>query len=326
MIVPDYWAEARRQHRQAGRQVTVHRFGWSALSAEDAAAMAESRASEALRRIEAGEKLIRREPKVPYNGADGVPIREEVLARSGEDVITRNAYGARCLNTPDALFADVDFEPRDSLLAAVFTFLALAFAAVASGLLSRSWSLGAALFFAALVLAAPVAHLLRRTRASLQGGPEAQAKKRLKQFLTTHPDWNVRLYRTPAGLRLLVTHRPFSPADQETREFLQSIGADPVYIRMCLSQQCFRARLTAKPWRIGIATHMRPRPGTWPVAPERMSQRTAWVGAYEERAKQFAACRYIESVGSGHVSARLQQVIALHDQESRAHNQALAIA
>ena len=37
-------------------------------------------------------------------GGIGLPIREEVLARNGDDVITRNSYGARCLNEPDVLF------------------------------------------------------------------------------------------------------------------------------------------------------------------------------------------------------------------------------
>ncbi len=131
MIVPDHWAEARRQHREPGRQVTVRRFGWSATSAEAAQAMADQRAEEALRRLLAGEKLARREPKVPYNGAAGVPIREEVLARHGEEVVTRNAYGARCLNSPAALFADVDFAPAVGIKAVLATFAVLMAGAVA---------------------------------------------------------------------------------------------------------------------------------------------------------------------------------------------------
>jgi len=59
-----------------------------------------------------GEKLIRREPKIPYKGAAGVPIREEIVSRHGETIITRNAYGARCLNTPNVLFADVRYLGR----------------------------------------------------------------------------------------------------------------------------------------------------------------------------------------------------------------------
>lgn len=107
MIVPQYWAEARVQQLEP-RQITVRRSGWSDISQEEAQAHAEARAREALERIASGEALSRREPRVPYNGAEGVPIREEILERHGETIITRNVYGARCLNTPDVAFADVD--------------------------------------------------------------------------------------------------------------------------------------------------------------------------------------------------------------------------
>ncbi len=326
MIVPDYWAEARRQHRDAHGQVTVRRLGWSISSAADAAAMAERRADEALRRLAAGEKLARREPKVPYNGADGVPIREEVLARSGEDVVTRNAYGARCLNSPDALFADVDFESGVAPMSFLAAFLALAAGSVAAGACAGSWRLGAGLAVASFLLAAPAAALVRRASLALQGGAMSRAKRRLSKFLRSRPEWSVRLYRTPAGLRLLVTHRAYSPADKEALDFFRAVGTDPVYVRMCRNQQCFRARLTAKPWRIGIASHMRPRPGTWPVAPERLAVRAAWVSAYEARARAFASCRFIGSVGTGYISLRLQPVVALHDSASRALEPNLPLA
>src|SRR5688500_8191871 len=101
MIVPQYWAEGRVQHRAKGRQVTMRRFGWADTSQADAQAHADTRAQEALDRFLSGESLERREPKIPYNGADGVPIREEIVSRHGEAIITRNSYGARCLNTPN---------------------------------------------------------------------------------------------------------------------------------------------------------------------------------------------------------------------------------
>ncbi|HNB89667.1 MAG TPA: hypothetical protein PLP91_04700, partial [Plasticicumulans sp.] len=107
MIVPAYWAEARRQQRKEGRQITVRRYGWSDASQADAQQHAETRAGEALQRLLAGERLDRREPKQPYNGADGLPIREEIVERHGTAVVTRNSYGARCLNVPDVLFADI---------------------------------------------------------------------------------------------------------------------------------------------------------------------------------------------------------------------------
>ncbi len=51
--------------------------------------MAEARVDEAFARVLAGDKLERRERKVAYNGAKGLPIREEVLGRYGQVVITR---------------------------------------------------------------------------------------------------------------------------------------------------------------------------------------------------------------------------------------------
>ena len=111
MIVPAYWAEGRLQLRVEGRQMTVRRFGWSDESQAAAQAHADERTREAFGRIAAGEALERRERKVGYNGARGLPIREEIVERHGDAVVTRNSYGARCLNTPDVLFVDVDFDP-----------------------------------------------------------------------------------------------------------------------------------------------------------------------------------------------------------------------
>ncbi len=318
MIVPDHWAEARSQHRAAGRQVTVRRFGWSAASAADALSMAQARADEALQRIVAGEQLDRREPRLAYNGAAGIPIREEVLARHGDDVITRNAYGAHCLNSPDALFADIDFAPERSARPALIAFAVLAAASVAAGMATRSWGLALGLLFASLIASAPLAGLAGRLAVAARGGAERIAHRRLAGFLLRNPSWNLRLYRTPAGLRVLATHRPFEAAADEVQRFFAAVRADPVYVRMCTNQRCFRARLTAKPWRIGIAAHMRPRPGVWPVRADRLAVRNEWVANYEARAAGFAACRYVESMGSGVVHPRLAPVVELHDRESRA--------
>lgn len=326
MIVPDHWAEARRQHRAATGQITVRRFGWSADSAEAARAMAERRAEEALARLIAGENLPRREPKVPYNGAEGVPIREEVLARHGEEVITRNAYGARCLNSPCALFADVDFESRPGMKPVLAAFGVLALAAALIGLYQGSVLLGLLLLVVSVVLSAPMATLLRRVGARAQGDADTRARRRLATFLASRPEWNVRIYRTPAGLRLLATHRPFNPGETDVAEFFRAVETDPVYVRMCLNQHCFRARLSAKPWRIGLPSHLRPRPGVWPVAPEHMTRRNAWIAEYEARAAKFAACRYVESLGSGTVDRRLKAVIDLHDRESRANDAGSPVA
>jgi hypothetical protein len=317
MIVPQFWAEGRAHARRDGRSFTVRRFGWSDASPADAQANADARAAEALERVLAGEHLARRERKVPYNGADGLPIREEIVARHGDTIITRNSYGARCLNSPDVLFADVDFEPRfpppvGCAIVAVLTGVGAVIEWLAE---SPGWAVGLAV--GAVLAALPVAAWIRRA-ARQAHGPEAAARARVERFAADHPDWALRLYGTPAGLRLLVTHQPFDPDDPAVRSFFNAVGADPVYVRMCLNQQCFRARVSPKPWRIGIDRHIRPRPGVWPVRPERLPERQAWVEAYEAAADGFAACELIDTIGSGVVHPEVARVVRLHDELSRA--------
>lgn len=318
MIVPEYWAEARKQHRHAGKQVTVRRFGWSDESQAAAEAMAESRAVVALAQLTSGQDVPRREPKIPYNGAQGVPIREEVLARHGDVVITRNAYGARCLNTPDVLFADIDFQARPDLR---YRHTLIAAAIVVAAVLA--WQLQSGLMAGVVAIAGvatawPLASLFNRTLINTKDSTEQEAMARVQAFMRDHPAWGVRVYRTPAGLRLLATHRLFSPSEVEVQDFFSKVGADPIFVRMCMNQKCFRARLTAKPWRMGMTTAIRPRPGVWPVRPEKLKERAAWVAVYEQRAADFSACQFVAALGSDAIDPKVAEVVALHDAESRA--------
>lgn len=313
MIVPQFWAEARAQHRERGRQITIRRFGWSDESEAQAQSMAEQRAAQALQRALAGEKLPRREPKVPYNGAQGVPIREEIVARQGDVIITRNAYGARCLNTPDVLFADVDFDERRSMVVGAILSMALTIVAMAIGWHRGSFLIGLGGVVLAIILGQLIGVLLHLARVRIAGGAPQITRTRIERFMSTHPAWGLRLYRTPNGWRALVTHRTFAPDDPEVAAFFQAIGADPLYVRMCRNQQCFRARVSAKPWRIGIATHLKPRPGVWPVRPEAMAKRNAWIAHYERETLRYAACAFVAALGNPRVDAKVVAVSTLHD-------------
>lgn len=316
MLIPTYWAEARVRHRQAGRQLTVRRHGWSDTSQADAQQHAETRARAALQRLLAGEPLARREPKQPYNGADGLPIREEIIERHGTAVVTRNGYGARCLNTPEVLFADLDHARTPSLRLVLGVCALLLLGAVLAGY-GCGQAYGYALALAAVLGSATAARGLFALGRRLAGGAEAQALRRVRRYARRHPDWAIRVYRTPAGLRLLVTHRPFAPDDAQVAAFFTAVGADPLYVRMCLNQRCFRARVSAKPWRIGIAAHLKPRPGVWPVAAGRLPQRTAWIAAYECAADGYAACTWLVTLGPAAVHPAIAPVLALHDRLSR---------
>jgi hypothetical protein len=144
--------------------------------------------------------------------------------------------------------------------------------------------------------------------------------KQIESYVSARRDWRVRVYRTPAGCRVLAMHRPFDPSEDEALAFMSAVKTDPIYMRMCRNQQCFRARLSAKPWRIGIDAHLRPRPGVWPVAPERMPDRLAWVARYEEAARDYAACRFVCELGGGAIDYQVDGVRRLHDEYSRAES------
>lgn len=320
MIVPQFWAEGRVQHKEPGRQVTVKRFGWSDTSEEEARSMAEARAQDALERILCGDKLLRREPKVSYNGAEGVPIREEILSRQGDTVITRNIYGAHCLNTPDVLFVDVDHPDgaplRLRLIVGTCFLVPCIWHAISEGHLRT--------FFGGLIVSILggfiLSGLIFRAYVWLAGGPARLALRRVAKFATAHPNWHLRLYQTPAGYRLLVMHSTFDPDSSVVADCFKRLGADPVYVRMCQRQKCFRARVSPKPWRMGITQKIKPRPGVWPVNPERLPQRREWIDVYETKARGFASCRFIQTFGNGGTHPTAERVCQLHDELSRAHS------
>lgn len=314
MNIPTYWAEARLQHKTRARQVTVRRWGWSDVSQGEAVAHAESRAQEALQAILAGKRLTRLEHASSYHGAQGLPIREEVVKRFGELVITRNAYGALCLNTPNVLFADVDF--RESVGGCLFWPLSLSAMLVSAGV--AGFYRGALIAIIALVVVGLLFECLLTPwlHRMVYGSFNRQAQQslaKLNRFLASRPDWNVIAYRTPAGMRYLATHRLFDPNEEEVKLFFRELGCDPVYVYMCQEQQCFRARLTPKPWRVGVTQHIKPRSNKVPVPPEVLPERRRWIEHYEEASRGYAACRKLDSYGSGIVVSAVREVQSLHD-------------
>lgn len=318
MIVPDYWAEATARGELRGQPITVRRFGWSTDSDEHAQHMAEERAKAALLRAQTGEPLPRHEPKVPYNGADGVPIREEVIARDGDTVVTRNSYGALCLNTPDVLFADVDGKRAAPIPISGIGSFAIAYL-VGSIFYHRSGEATAGVAATiALMVSAPILHGI----ASLWMSRPASAQRRVLRALSrlAGADRSVLfdLYQTPLGHRVLARHKRFDPTSREAKQLLETLHTDPVFVQMCVKQRCFRARVTPKPWRIGMTDRMKPRPGIWPVNPARREDRRRWTVRYEQASEGFSACRFVQTIGAGSEDTPVRRVRELHDALSRA--------
>ena len=330
MLIPRFWSEHRIRLREGrGPQTTIRRWGWSMQSQEEADRHAHERAEAVAEEVRSGRRLKlnqRRERKVAYNGAEGVPIREEILETVPDlaVVITRNAYGAHCLNVPDVLFADVDLEPTirqqdtDGCLGCLSVLLVvLVLAGVGLVTWHRHLGLGVPAALLGLAMLPALWRWWWRARQRQRLYRPDWILRRCRAWCAAHPEWSLRVYRTPAGYRLLADHARFDPLDPQVARFFDFFKVDPRFAAMCRRQQCFRARLTGKPWRMQME---RPQfHGAWPPAIEASAQKLqAWIARYEPAACGHAACRFLAQVGSQHVDPRAAEVRRLHDEASRA--------
>lgn len=336
MQIPRYWAQTRLRHDAGLRHgATVQRWGWSNDSQANAQAHARQRAQAALDNLLAApqqrhlDSSFRRMERLGDYGINGeTPIREEILEQRGDTVLTRNSYGAHCLNTPHVAIADIDTVPERQVSAATFPIFSLGFTLVPlvvlllqSNALSLQnlppwlWVVGSALIFA---------NNLRRWLAKRQprvqpADLERAAVERVSAFSQQHPDWGLRLYKTPKGLRVLVTHQAMQPQVPEVQQLFAALQVDTLYARLCQQQQCFRARVTAKPWRIGI-NGASPQVRRWPVAESYQAQRDEWNQHYDRVAADHSACHFVAQLGTQHIDTAVQPLIDWHDAACRAHD------
>lgn len=144
--------------------------------------------------------------------------------------------------------------------------------------------------------------------------PEAEALERLRSFASANPRLSLRLYRTPAGLRVLRCDAPMEPDAQETARMMEAFRADPLYAQLCRRQRCFRARLGPKPWRVGLSAP----PGQFPREGGADGAFDAWLRRYEAASRGVAACRFVEALGPKTIAPSLAKLVALHDEQSGA--------
>ncbi|HEU4323820.1 MAG TPA: hypothetical protein VFS21_11790, partial [Roseiflexaceae bacterium] len=84
---------------------------------------------------------------------------------------------------------------------------------------------------------------------------------------------------------------------------------------LCQVQKSFRARLTPKPWRIGMENP----PARFPYedAGEEAAMR-AWESRYEAASQGRATCRFVEEMGSGTEHPDITPLRSMHDERTRA--------
>ena len=313
MIVPKYWSESKATTKSGGHQITVRRFGWSNESEADAYEHANRRLDEALKELKETGNVRRIDHKVSYNGSEGVPIREEVVSTHQDVVISRNSYGALCLNTPDVMFADVDLDFSTPTKLVICVFIITGLLSGAAALVFEFWALLVAGIIGALMFSGSLARFVNQRVFNSEENIEHQALERIKEVSQRNKSLHMRVYQTTMGFRVLFMEGTYDPTSEAAAQLLKSIASDRVYIQMCRNQRCFRARVSPKPWRIGVG-RLRPRPGVWPISPERMQEREQWVQRYEKKSRHYSTCTFVMKLGADTVHEKAEHVRKLHDE------------
>ena len=132
----------------------------------------------------------------------------------------------------------------------------------------------------------------------------------LDRHVKDHPQHKFRVYRTPAGARVMALHQSIDPKSAQAQELFSLMGSDPLYVQMSKRQDCYRARVSGKPWRMDWARWRGP---VWPFDEETEARFQIWSEGYEKAAAAFSACRWVVDVGSGATHPRVQEVMAWHD-------------
>ncbi|MDD5704744.1 MAG: hypothetical protein PHR35_02385 [Kiritimatiellae bacterium] len=279
MNIPRFWAKGICQGEDTrGRKCRFVANGWSFASLQEAREEASRRARRVFEIITAG-----RTPK-QYEYLDR-PIREEIVREIGDGnapaaIVTRNRYGALVLNCAGVMFVDVDYPPPR-----------------ARGLLERI----------------KLAFSPKLRDDEWQAAAKARIEQ-VEQWAGRNPGRGFRLYRTKEGLRLLFTDRLYDPASDATAATLSELDADPLYVRLTRKQQCFRARLTSKPWRCDCSCP----PNAFPwETPEAEAKYRNWQETYAKRDAQYKVCELVREFGAPADNETIKTIVDVHDRETR---------
>ena len=287
MKIAAFWTRAEAQATSPrGKRFRVTARGWS----NDSLAAARARALEIAERlaqvIAAGFTSRQR---YPYGERPlPEPVVREFNDNSGEKsaIVTRNAYGALVLNANQLMFVDVDRKDGQ-----------------------------------------PNQASLGKMLSTLFGKPKAIPKQSPQVLdalndITARHGLAARIYQTKAGYRVMITSGPFTAGSPEAESILTEFGCDPLYIRLCRLQECFRARLTPKPFRCGMTNPPVLFPFETPDAADRFAR---WETNYNAKTSSFATCRFLSAIGTGLVVSDFSELIQYHDDATKASSQ-LALA
>ncbi|PKO15056.1 hypothetical protein CVU37_13725 [candidate division BRC1 bacterium HGW-BRC1-1] len=307
MNIPHYWARAEMEGRnRQGDVLPFIAWGSSDQSDSDARRQAQHNVEQLVARYQSGDKFPDRGQ---YYGGDR-PLREEILQEfsPGDNpdsaIVTRNSYGCSVLNAARLMFIDID-------LPSLATDATLG---DAMGMLAR---------FGRKLFGGGSKESDRPTTENSEQGMshrELAVIEKARQWTNLHANWGFRVYRTAGGLRLLAIHDFFDPQGSAAAEVMNTLGADPMYMRLCRSQNCFRARLTPKPWRVGVQSAFFRHP--WKGTSNEGAARD-WLRQYEYACQQAQTCQHLANIGRDKVAQELETLVTFHDEATGAVNTTL---
>lgn len=298
--LPRYWAQHHDTVDIPGRgQFDLRITGQSPTSQEEAE-------QDARRRFD--QLIAQGGPKVG-GGYEYYPDRyrpeevlEEVHSPDGDliAVVTRNRYGAAVLNTDAVLITDIDIEARPAARGRSGGFLSRLFGRGGRGADGADG-------------ADPDEHGLPGHGA--RGAEHERILQGIAAFGAAHPELGLRVYRTRNGFRMLVSGAGASPAGDRAKALMSELRSDELYMLLCRVHETYRARLTPKPWRVGVKAQSRG--GPWMAELDQYQQ---WLTRYATASQEYAVCRLVSESGPAPTAVE-QQVIELHDRAVRPTSQ-----
>lgn len=123
------------------------------------------------------------------------------------------------------------------------------------------------------------------------------------------------LYKTKNGHRLLILNKIFDPVSIESEELMTSLNVDPLYARLCKAQECYRARISPKPWNIGFKLPGRGSASfPWKDSATENAHRQ-WEIEYNSAIQNYSTCNMVaDNLGVSEKAIKeVQMVKDLHD-------------
>lgn len=148
-------------------------------------------------------------------------------------------------------------------------------------------------------------------------GAEGLLRSRMEKLLaeTRGARHGFRVYRTAAGFRAVAFGFADDPSGEDFARLCDRLDADGLYRQLCVTQRCFRARLTPKPHRVGMASFKKL--GRFPYAGGDAPARVAdWVRDYQYKCERRAVCSFLFDLGQVGTSAALAE----HDRRTRCYS------